>query len=219
MQLKFRGFRIEPGDIEAAIVSDSRVSQAVVNLFEEEAGEERLVAHVVPHNGKTLQVHDLHLYLQDLLPAYLVPTQYVILNSLPTGPNGKIDRASLPSPKTANKPMTSSPGPRTQLEHMLAEIWAMVLGIDQVGLDDSFFALGGHSLLLTRVRAEIATRLARDVPVLDLFRWPTLRALAAHLDGTATEPPASGSADVVSRQLAALERLAQAGKESQLTND
>ena len=219
MQLKFRGFRIEPGDIEAAILSDSRVSQAVVNLFEEEAGEERLVAHVVPHNGKTLQVHDLHLYLQDLLPAYLVPSQYVILNSLPTGPNGKIDRASLPSPKTVNKPMTSSPGPRTQLEHMLAEIWAMVLGIDQVGLDDSFFALGGHSLLLTRVRAEIATRLERDVPVLDLFRWPTLRALAAHLDGTTTEPPASGSADVVSRQLAALERLAQAGKESQLTND
>ena len=213
-QLKFRGFRIEPEDIEAAIISHPQISQAVVSLFEEEVTGQSLVAHLVRHSANTLQIHELHLYLQNLLPAYLVPTQFMVLKSLPTDPNGKVDRALLPSPKTADIPMTSDPGPKTDLEQMLADIWRIVLGVNRVGLDDSFFALGGHSLLLPRVRAEISKRLGKEVPVLELFRWPTLRALAAYLDGTASEPDASGSADAVARQLAALELFAQENKES-----
>jgi amino acid adenylation domain-containing protein len=208
-QVKFRGFRIEPGDIEATLLTHESIAQAVVTLAGIAASEQRLVAYVVARPGRTVTIADLRRHVQDRLPAYLVPTHFVVLDALPSTPNGKINRAALPAPSPV-APAGVVSEPVTELERTLANIWAAVLRVERVGRDDSFFDLGGHSLLLAKVRAQIAARLGRDVAVLDLFRFPTIAALARHLTGAAAVPSGNASAASVARQAAALGRFAQA---------
>jgi hypothetical protein len=217
-QVKFRGFRIEPGDIDAALLTHGSVAKAVVTLLGREPADQRLVAYVVVSPGQAPSVQDLRRHLQDTLPAYLVPTGFVVLDTLPSTPNGKIDRAALPAPSRSAAPMGPLSTPTTEVERTLADIWAAVLQVDRVGVEDSFFDLGGHSLLLTKVRAEIAARLGRDVAVLDLFRWPTIRALARCLSGAEALPSAQDASDRVARQLAALGRFAHAAEETRVRN-
>ncbi|HEV7515307.1 MAG TPA: amino acid adenylation domain-containing protein, partial [Thermoanaerobaculia bacterium] len=179
-QVKVRGFRIEPGEIEAVLAGHPAVRQAVVTAREDRPGDRRLVAYVVARE----EVPDLPAVLSALaaerLPAYLVPAAFVVLPTLPLTPNGKLDRGALPAPEWQSA-ATYVP-PATPFEEMLAAIWAELLGVERVGAGDDFFALGGHSFLATRVVSRLREAFGVEVPVRALFERPTVRQLAAMLE-------------------------------------
>jgi acyl-CoA synthetase (AMP-forming)/AMP-acid ligase II len=209
-QIKLRGFRIEPGEIEAALLLHESVSKVVVTLRGDGGADQRLVAYAVPasgHNGEPMQWRR---YLQEKLPAHLVPTDFVVLQALPTTPNGKLDRSALPSPSRTTT-VDFAAAPVTMAERVLAEIWSAVLKVEAVSVEDNFFDLGGHSLLLPQLRAEIAARLAPQVSMLDLFRWPTIRAQARHFAGDTEIAAQAADIDAgVARQMEAIRRIANA---------
>ncbi len=179
-QLKIRGYRIEPGEVEAALLRCAGVSQAVVVAPEEaQSSERRLVGYV---SGQGLEVKALREQLQKSLPEYMVPSALVVLESLPLTPNGKVDRQALPAPDVSAQLQQQYQGPRTPTEEVLAQIWAEVLKLDQVGVEDRFFDLGGNSLLLMRVLALVNRAMDRNLAIIDLFRFPTISTLALHLD-------------------------------------
>jgi amino acid adenylation domain-containing protein len=171
-QVKLRGFRIELGEIEAALLAHPAVREAAV-LALEEGADRRLVAYVAP----PLEIDDLRGHLVARLPAYMVPGSWVMLETLPRTPNGKLDRKALPRPETAVGGDVFVP-PETPEERTLAGIWAEVLGLERVGLHDDFFRLGGHSLLATRVMARVCRELAVDLPLRSLFQAPTVDGLS-----------------------------------------
>jgi amino acid adenylation domain-containing protein len=171
-QLKIRGVRIEPGEIEAALLRHPAVREAAVDLRPGPSGEPLLVAWVVEsETGADLQAH-----LRLLLPEALVPAAFVILPALPLTPAGKVDRLALPAPETAVT--VADDAPRTPAEELLAAIWTEVLGIESLGVRDSFFALGGHSLLAVRVLSRVREAFGVDLPMRALFAAPTIRGLA-----------------------------------------
>ena len=123
----------------------------------------------------------------------MVPTQFVVLDALPLTPNGKVDRNALPTPESSLQPEPLAL-PRTQVEKAIAVIWQSVLGQEQVGLHDNFFDLGGHSLLMVRVHGQLQQQLAVEIPLVELFRYPTVNTLAAHLRSRSSEGPVSDRA-------------------------
>jgi amino acid adenylation domain-containing protein len=174
-QVKVRGFRIEPGEVEAALLSHSGVRAAAVT-----AREDRLVAYVVPHKRGTLEGGELRRDIGAALPDYMVPSVYVELESLPLTPSGKLDRkALLELEGTRLETRSKSEGPRTKLEEDLTEIWRKVLGLERVGVHDNFFELGGHSLLATQVMSRVRATFGVEVPLRALFENPTVEGLAA----------------------------------------
>jgi amino acid adenylation domain-containing protein/non-ribosomal peptide synthase protein (TIGR01720 family) len=201
-QVKVRGFRIEPGEIEAALRGHPGVRDCAVAV-RGAAGGARLVAYVVGEvDAEALRVH-----LRRTLPDYMVPGQVVGLDALPLTPNGKLDRRALPAPPAAAEGERRL-APGTDLEARLAALWAGLLGVDEVGVEDNFFDLGGHSLLLLRLQARLAGELGRDVPLVELFQYPTVRALAARLQGGGEAPSvAEGEARAEVRQDAVGRRL------------
>ncbi|MEU8620489.1 amino acid adenylation domain-containing protein [Streptomyces sp. NPDC048623] len=174
-QVKIRGMRIEPGETEAALTALPGVRQAVVIVREDRPGDQRLVAYLtgtdLPESG------DLREELRRTLPEHLVPAAFVALPELPLTPSGKLDRDALPPPAAAARSAEAAP-PAPGAEQEIAAIWQEVLGLDAVGAEDDFFALGGHSLLATQVVARLRKRLDAQITVLDLFKHPTVRALA-----------------------------------------
>ncbi len=182
-QVKLRGFRIELGEIESVLREQPAVREAVVLLRESRPGERRLVAFVVPHPGQTPAPEALRGRLREILPDYMVPASFVVLPELPLTGSGKVDRAALTSPQSAGDREVSWRAPRTEIERSIAAIWREVLELERVGGDDNFFDLGGHSLLLVQVQAKLGKVLGREVPMIDLFRFPTVAALAEHLSG------------------------------------
>jgi amino acid adenylation domain-containing protein len=189
-QVKVRGFRIEPGEIEAALRRAPGVAECAVVAREDEAGDRRLVAYVV--GGA--EAAALRAHLRQSLPEYMVPSAFVALEALPLTPNGKLDRKALPAPELAS-PDRAYVAPRRPLETALAAIWAEVLGVERVGVKENFFDLGGHSLLLMQVQARLGETLDRKIPIVDLFRFPTVAALAEHLggEGEGTGEPQAGA--------------------------
>ncbi|MET0398429.1 MAG: amino acid adenylation domain-containing protein, partial [Longimicrobiaceae bacterium] len=180
-QVKVRGFRVEPGEVEAALGRHPSVLEAVVVAREDAPGDRRLVAYVVAAAGAAAAPAELRAFVGEQLPAYMVPAAVVVLDGLPLSPNGKIDRAALPAPQwTAGA--DAFVAPRTPTEQTLAAIWAKVLGVERVGADDDFFALGGHSLLATRVVSQIRDVMGVEVPLRTAFEAPTVAALAARVD-------------------------------------
>ncbi|MEC4019670.1 non-ribosomal peptide synthetase [Streptomyces sp. H27-D2] len=175
-QVKIRGFRIELGEIEAALSRIPEVAQAAVSVREDGPGGERLVAYTVPVAGHELEATALRRRLASTLLAHMVPSAFVILETLPVTPNGKLDRAALPRPD--HTATTASRAPRTPQEEILTGLFAAVLGIPEVGVDDSFFDLGGHSLLATRLISRARTALGVEVGLRDLFQAQTPAALA-----------------------------------------
>jgi amino acid adenylation domain-containing protein len=179
-QVKLRGFRIEPGEIESVLASHPEVESAVVVAREDVPGDKRLVAYVVPAPGSAPEIAGLPAFLELRLPAYMVPAAFVFLPELPLTANGKVDRRALPTPGLAAGSAELVP-PGTLLERDVAEVWKQVLGVERVGLRDSFWELGGHSLLATRILARIEAAFGVEMPLQLLFTAPTLGGFAALL--------------------------------------
>ncbi|HEV2733203.1 MAG TPA: amino acid adenylation domain-containing protein, partial [Longimicrobiaceae bacterium] len=178
-QVKIRGFRIEPGEIEAALAAQDGVEAAVVEVREDAPGQKRLAAYVVPADGAELSAAELKAGLQRLLPEYMVPGAFVLLDRLPLNANGKVDRRALPAP--AQEP-TAFVAPRTAAEEVLAGIWAEVLKIDRPGVEDDFFELGGHSLLAPRVVSRARQAFGVELPLRALFEAPSVAGLAPRIE-------------------------------------
>jgi amino acid adenylation domain-containing protein len=176
-QVKVRGFRIEPGEIEAVLRRHPRVEKCAVVAREDRPGDRRLVAYVVGGaDAEALRAH-----LRRELPEYMVPAAFVAMESLPLSPNGKVDRRALPAPEHASAEERYVV-PRTPVEEVLAGIWAEVLKVERVGVHDDFFELGGHSLLATRVVSRVREVFAVELPVRALFDAPTLAGLAEQVE-------------------------------------
>jgi amino acid adenylation domain-containing protein len=179
-QVKVRGFRVEPGEVEAALAGHPGVREAAVLARDDTPGDRRLIAYVVPRPGAALSAAELRGFVQARLPDYLRPGAYMILDALPMTPNGKLDRQALPAP---DRPAGSAAahGTPSSVEGVLAEIWREVLRVERVGVEDNFFDLGGHSLLAVRLLFRVQRLFGRDVPLGDFFQGPTIRQLAAAL--------------------------------------
>ncbi|HYL05686.1 MAG TPA: AMP-binding protein, partial [Thermoanaerobaculia bacterium] len=184
-QVKVRGYRIELGEIEAVLVAHPDVREAAAAVWRPgDSGDERLVGYVVPRGGAAPASGELRRALAAKLPDYMVPADFVVLERLPMLPSGKLDRRSLPAPSPRQGPGDGEAGyvaPRTPLEEMLAGLWSEVLGVERVGVRDSFFALGGHSLLAVRLMGRIRERCGRELPLATLFRAATVERLAGLL--------------------------------------
>ncbi len=192
-QIKIGSYRIEPGQIEAAINEHPKVHQSVVIACGEN-GKKSLVAYVA-HGQESLSCADVADFLSRRLPDYMRPARYLMLEAMPITRNGKIDRERLPNPKEAQAVRRQdAKQPRNALERQLCEIWSDVLQVPDVGVDDDFFALGGSSLLVTRVIAKIQSQLAYAVPVRDFFANPTIASIAAHLNHLETLDPSGDTA-------------------------
>ncbi len=179
-QVKVRGFRIEPGEVEAAVAAHPAVRQALVLVREDRPGDRQLIAYVTAADGASAEPRALREWTAERLPDYMVPAAFVVLERLPLTPNGKVDRGALPPP--VREAGESFVAPRTGLEREIAAAWEEVLQVERVGVDDNFFELGGHSLLLARLHRRLRDALGLELSVVDLFRFPTVAALARHLD-------------------------------------
>jgi amino acid adenylation domain-containing protein len=183
-QVKIRGARVELAEIETALYGEPGVAQAAVRAFGGDGESMTATAYVEPRRGYTVHVGELHRTLTRTLPGYMLPANYVIVETMPLTSTGKIDYLRLPEPDT----LTSDPGdatpepPATETERLLAAIWCEVLGRDEVGRDDVFFTIGGHSLLVPQVTARVLETLGVEVPVRAAFEYPSLWELAEHID-------------------------------------
>ena len=191
-QIKLRGHRIEPGEIEAQLISHERADRAVVALRDDLQGSPRLVAWVVPKKRQALETSELRDFLKAHLPRYMIPSVIMVLDNLPLTSNGKIDRRALPIPKWGRNEEQSYVAPRNELEKKLATIWSDVLGVEKIGIDDDFFELGGHSLLAMQLMARTTESLQIGLPLRRLFDGPTIAQVAKSIDDVRW---ALGSAD------------------------
>jgi acyl carrier protein len=188
-QVKVRGYRIELGEIETVLRRHASVREAVVELAQRSNEEARLVGYVVfnEDNGNGA-IAELGSYLREHLPEYMVPSQFVVLPELPTNSSGKIDRNALPDPVEVTTSKPAFVAPRNENEAVVAKIWAEVLGVNRVGVEDNFFTLGGHSLLATRILSRVNNALQVEIPLDSLFRGGTV----AHLVETAQQSKSLG---------------------------
>ncbi|MFZ5918976.1 MAG: amino acid adenylation domain-containing protein [Chloroflexota bacterium] len=181
-QVKVRGFRIELGEIEAVLHQVASVREAAVLARQDAPGDKRLVAYLVLAEGHAGVVDDLRAHIQKKLPQYMVPSAFVILERMPLTPSGKLDRRALPAPDGARVDgKRALVPPRDALELQLTLIWEDILGTRPIGVKDNFFELGGHSLLAVRLVAQVQQKLGKTLPLVALFRQPTIEHLAAVL--------------------------------------
>ncbi|MFD0275029.1 amino acid adenylation domain-containing protein [Kitasatospora sp. NPDC127111] len=198
-QVKVRGFRIEPGETESALLALPGVGQAVVTVR-----GDALIGYVVPAAGGPAPEPDaLRTGLAATLPAHLVPNALLVLEALPLTPNGKLDRRALPAPEIRPDLRAAYVAPRTEAEELVAEVWQEVLGLDRVGALDDFFDLGGHSLLATRVVARIRSAVDLAVPLRTLFTHRTVTAFADAVEAALVAELAELSEDAAEELLAA----------------
>lgn len=185
-QVKLRGFRIELGEIEAILCQHASVREAVAVMREAAEGSQQLVAYVVLSPETAIATHELRELLQTKLPAYMVPSAFILIEQLPLTPNGKVDRNALPTPKLESSVISDSDTPSNSIEEILVTIWAKILRVDRVGIHHNFFELGGHSLLATQVISQIRQVFQIELPLRCLFELPTIAQLSQAI-ATATK--------------------------------
>ncbi|MCX6493930.1 MAG: amino acid adenylation domain-containing protein, partial [Rhodococcus sp.] len=178
-QVKIRGFRIELGDIDAALGSLDEIRDVAVIALADTGSGARLVAYLVPADGVTLDQDGIRRALAERLPSYMIPAAFVVLEALPRGVNGKLDRQALPEPQFETAEFRA---PTNPVEEAVAAIFAEVLAVERVGLDDDFFALGGNSLIATQVVSRLGAALDTQVPVRSIFESPTVQSLARAIE-------------------------------------
>jgi amino acid adenylation domain-containing protein len=193
-QVKVRGFRIEPGEVETVLGQHPGVREAAVVARADGHGGNRLIAYFAGSAEAGATVGELRRYLKERLPEYMVPSAFVALDALPLTPNGKIDRRRLPE-LDASRPELEEvyTAPRTELERSIAGVWQEVLKVERVGVHDNFFNLGGHSLLIMQVNSRTREVLQTDVSILDMFKYPTVSALAEFLSRETREAEATSA--------------------------
>jgi amino acid adenylation domain-containing protein len=177
-QVKVRGFRIELGEVETVLRSHAAVRDAVVLASEDGEGGRRLIAYVAAEPGRVVTESELRGYVRGSLPEYMVPSAVMVLEQMPLLPNGKLDRGALPAPSGSRQYLTSSADARDLVEDVLAHIWAEVLKLEQVGVNENFFDLGGHSLLATQVVSRVREAFRVEVSLRGLFEKPTVAELS-----------------------------------------
>jgi len=194
-QVKVRGFRIELGEIETVLKSNPAIRQAVVVASDDAQGGKQLVAYLIVATTPPA-ISELRTLLRRKLPDYMMPSAFVVLESLPLNASGKVDRLALPAPnQSQSKTQEDFVPPRTPIEDVLGTIWADTLGLDRVGINDDFFSLGGHSLLVARIVARVREALQVELPMRTLFESSSVAALAVEVErlrqtvgGRATNP-------------------------------
>jgi acyl-coenzyme A synthetase/AMP-(fatty) acid ligase/acyl carrier protein len=209
-QVKIRGHRIELGEIEAALSDQPGVGRAAVRAMELSPGDMRIVGWVTPARAGTAPDPEaLRAGLAGILPEIMLPARIVVLDRMPMTPNGKIDRKALPAPfgGAAEAPAVRAEG---EAEALIAGIWSEALGVPEVSVTANFFDLGGHSLLVVQVQRQMKEALGRDIAITDLFRFPTVRSLAAHLSAAGGSQDAPSAASRGAARAAA--RLARMGR-------
>jgi acyl carrier protein len=213
-QVKLRGYRIEPSEIEAALAQHPAVREAVVLAREAEPGRQWLVAYATPRAvGGSLDPNALRRFLRDRLPEYMVPARFVLINEMPLTTNKKIDRKALAAPDVATPDLgTGFVMPRDELEQAVAGVFAEVLRVERVGADSNFFELGGDSLLATRIVSQLRDAFRADITIPQLFRAASVGAMAEALRSALP----AGRADKIASAIRRLQRMSVAEKQELL---
>jgi acyl carrier protein len=214
-QVKIRGFRVEPAEIEAMVKQYPSVKQNVVLPYEDQSGEKRLAAYVVAE--KPIKAEDLRAFLLQQLPEYMVPSAFLMLDSIPLTANGKVDMRALPSAEhgqsQAEREFIS---PRTPEEEKVVAIWTEVLKLDRISVNDNFFELGGHSLLATQIISRIRNVFRVQMPLHSFLETPTIAGLAEKISQC---PPAESEEEEMARLLQELDGLSDEEAERLLATD
>jgi acyl carrier protein len=201
-----RGYRIELGEIEAVLAGCRGVRECTVIVREDTPGDQRLTAYLTVEAGKAFDEETTRMALRERLPEYMTPGAFVVLDKLPLTPNGKIDRAALPRPVAVTRSAGADQAAdlMSQPQRRVAEIWKTLLAVDHVGINDNFFDLGGHSLLLVKLQAALKAEFSIELPLVELFQRTTVTAQADRM----TSP--SGVSNGLARARERAERLARA---------
>jgi acyl carrier protein len=196
-QVKIRGYRIELGEIEAQLTQHPAIKEAFVLAREDSPGEKTLVAYVTARDALPVTADALRAHLTPVLPPYMIPSAFVLLECLPLTPHGKLDRRALPQPDLQARPSADYEAPQGELEELIACTWRELLHVERIGRTDNFFHLGGHSLVATRVMTRLRAALSIDLPMKVLFECPTIAQLATRAESltqqTLLEEVAEGS--------------------------
>ncbi|MGL5832446.1 MAG: non-ribosomal peptide synthetase, partial [Waterburya sp.] len=181
-QVKIRGYRLELGEIETTLNQHPGVKQTVAIAREDVPGDKRLVAYVVLKSEPITNINELREFLLDKLPEYKIPSAFVVLETIPLTPNGKIDRKALPQ-LTSLRPKIKVDFmmPQNETEKTISKIWQKALQLEQVGIDDNFFELGGHSLILIEIHKQLEEIFGKQISIVELFQFPTIKSLARRL--------------------------------------
>lgn len=206
-QIKIRGQRVEVVEIDMSLCKHGGIKEAVTVAHEDTPGDTRLITYVVPTQRPAPTSKELRLFLEERLPDYMVPSVIVFLEAIPLTSNGKLDRRALPAPsQLRNEDTAGYVVPKEKVEHQLVEIWEKLLGIHPVGINDNFFDIGGHSLLLLKLHGELQATFGVDIPMVELFVYPTISTQAPYLRRMMEREPIEESGDLVERQRSALQR-------------
>jgi amino acid adenylation domain-containing protein len=181
-QVKLHGFRIELGEIESVLRQYQQVQEVVVLAREDEPGQKRLVAYIVPLQKSGIDLQELRKFLKQKLPEYMMPSNFFQLKALPLNSNGKVDRKALPTPDKIRPELeVAYTPPQNEAERIIAQIWQEMLQVEKVGIYDNFFELGGHSLLIIQLTSKLQSVFNRTIPVTDIFKNPTIHYLANYI--------------------------------------
>jgi hypothetical protein len=211
-RIRLHGIRIQLDEVRTALERHPGVGRAFVQVQEDADGDDFLAAYLIPGTPPTPTAEELRSFVGSSLPEYMAPSAVVLVEAFPLNSAGKVDGRSLPAARRSEPPAPAAlcTQPQTALERTIAGVWAEVLEIDRVGRDDSFFDLGGHSVLLIRAHSRVCAALQRSIDLFEVFEHPTVRALAEHLDvaaATAHAERLERSRHVAAERRAALARL------------
>jgi len=207
-QVKVRGYRIELGEIEVLLAAHPDVAEAVVVARDETVGGKQLVAYVTADRDAAIDIGQLRGYLRGHLPEYMVPAAFVVIDAIPLTANGKIDRRALPAPPQRYETASAvHEAPRTDTEKSVVQVWQEVLQLESVGLNENFFDLGGHSLLIPQVLIKLYKATGKKASLVDLFMYPTVSSLVKRLnDGEEQDISVSEISESAKRQRMAINR-------------